>query len=420
MNAVLASVHDILAGASFALALLFLKHSGEVKHHGFAWLGVGFGLYAVNHIGLPWLRQAGLGEFSVLVFAAGTGAVSLAALAIGIRHYTVPGVRPLMPSLLALVIASLLILILLLLIVRLNPILVHVVPASILGYGAIGQWRLQRKQPGMGYGAVAVLLSTHGITWVVLLFAGAERATATEILSIPYVAAGLTLLSITLTRSNRELRAARDTLASLNQSLEQRVQSRTAELEKANHQLHEWSFLDGLTQLANRRRFDDAIDREVSRLRQQDATLSLLLIDVDNFKLYNDHYGHLLGDECLRKLAAVFRAHAERVGDIAARYGGEEFAILLPGLSSQAALALAESIREAVVALKIPHQVTADSTIVTVSIGVATAHQSCSATRLLAHADAQLYAAKSSGKNCVRGEELSEQAPETDSSGSDR
>lgn len=403
----LASVHDILSGASLALALLFLKHSRELKNHGLAWLGVGFGLYAVNHEGLPWLRETDLTSGWIVTFAAGTAGVSIAALSLGIQQYGAPTERPLGRAWWFLIVASVLFAVLLLLLNRLSPNWVHGVPATILSYGAYSQFRMRHRAAGMGSGWVGAALSAHGLIWLILLLIGTDPKTVTEILSIPYVAAGLTLLSVTLTRSSRELRGTRDSLANLNQSLEQRVQQRTEELKKANQQLHEWSFLDGLTQLANRRRFDDAIDLEVDRLRQDQAMLSLLLLDVDHFKSYNDQYGHQLGDECLRRLADVFRNHARRVGQVAARYGGEEFAILLPSLNGTKALVVAESIRRDVAALEIPHQ--ADGGTVTISIGLATARGRCTVERLLHHADKQLYAAKDAGRDCIRAIDLDDE-----------
>ncbi|MEJ6001997.1 GGDEF domain-containing protein [Paucibacter soli] len=158
---------------------------------------------------------------------------------------------------------------------------------------------------------------------------------------------------------------------------------------------------DALTGIANRRAFDEALAREWRRAQRRDSALSLLMLDVDHFKLYNDRYGHVAGDACLRAVAAVLAHAAQRAGEIAARYGGEEFAILLPELDAQAALQLGQRICQGVANLGIAHAASPTAGHVTVSLGVASLHPHMQAATLVQRADAALYAAKLAGRNRV-------------------
>ncbi|WP_447918826.1 diguanylate cyclase domain-containing protein [Achromobacter aegrifaciens] len=159
---------------------------------------------------------------------------------------------------------------------------------------------------------------------------------------------------------------------------------------------------DGLTGLANRRAFDQALEREWQNAHRERVPLSLLFLDADHFKRYNDRYGHQEGDQLLKALALALKKKARRPRDLAARYGGEEFVVLLPNTSRQRAAQIAESIRQAVAALKVPHA-DADAGIVTVSVGVATAIPQADGTAasLVEAADAAVYQAKESGRNRV-------------------
>ncbi|MEH2490909.1 diguanylate cyclase domain-containing protein [Bradyrhizobium sp. AZCC 2230] len=159
---------------------------------------------------------------------------------------------------------------------------------------------------------------------------------------------------------------------------------------------------DGLTGLANRRAFDERLADEWARARRDGTQLSLLLIDVDHFKKFNDHYGHLAGDGCLRALGRILSAHARRPADLAARYGGEEFAVLLPATGADGCTEVGEEIREALRELAMLHVQNLPSRLITVSVGAATGFPSqtttdCSA--LVAAADRALYAAKDSGRD---------------------
>nr|WP_218088542.1 GGDEF domain-containing protein [Variovorax sp. SG517] len=187
-------------------------------------------------------------------------------------------------------------------------------------------------------------------------------------------------------QTEAELRRARDALETLNTTLN------TLAME------------DGLTGLANRRKFDVTLDAEISRAVRDASTLALIMIDVDCFKQYNDIYGHAAGDECLQKIGrAVAAVAAKRPGDLAARYGGEELAVLLPHTDVQAAVHLAERIRNAVRDLKIPHAAMANG-FVTLSAGVEAlkpADSSAKSKELIEAADKALYHAKTQGRDRV-------------------
>ncbi|MBR0783961.1 sensor domain-containing diguanylate cyclase [Bradyrhizobium iriomotense] len=159
---------------------------------------------------------------------------------------------------------------------------------------------------------------------------------------------------------------------------------------------------DGLTGLANRRAFDERLTDEWARARRDGTQLSLLLIDVDHFKKFNDHYGHLAGDGCLRALSRILSAHARRPADLAARYGGEEFALLLPNTGPDGCAELAEAIRRALHDLAMLHAQNPPSRLVTVSMGAAASfpsETSADSSTLVAAADRALYTAKDSGRD---------------------
>ncbi|MHA3735016.1 diguanylate cyclase domain-containing protein [Pseudomonas sp. Eth.TT006] len=160
---------------------------------------------------------------------------------------------------------------------------------------------------------------------------------------------------------------------------------------------------DGLTGLSNRRHFDEYLELEWRRSLRDQSQLSLLMIDVDYFKSYNDTFGHVEGDEALRKVAAAIRDASARPSDLPARYGGEEFALVLPNTSPGGARLVAEKLRQTVAALKIPHNTPDDGASLTISIGLATmVPQAGSDCRLLiSAADRGLYKAKNSGRNQV-------------------
>ncbi|NET27581.1 bifunctional diguanylate cyclase/phosphodiesterase, partial [Okeania sp. SIO1I7] len=174
-------------------------------------------------------------------------------------------------------------------------------------------------------------------------------------------------------------------------------------LEKLNQELEAIAYIDDLTGVFNRRHFEQKFEQEWKRLAREEALISIIMLDIDYFKPYNDTYGHQQGDKCLQQVAKAIQATVKRPGDFVARYGGEEFVVVLPNTPMEGALKVAENIRTEIEALKIPHQASATSQWVTSSLGVADSN--CSKTsnpeRLLKAADTALYNAKTSGRNRI-------------------
>jgi diguanylate cyclase (GGDEF)-like protein len=191
-------------------------------------------------------------------------------------------------------------------------------------------------------------------------------------------------------------------LSASHRELEQKVAERTHELEAVNHVLAALSTTDGLTGIANRRRFDEVLENEWKRALRARQPLALLMLDVDLFKSYNDHYGHQAGDEVLRKVARTLETSSRRSSDLAARYGGEEFAVIAADTDAASALRLAEGIRLAIEALGLAH---AGSPLgkLTISIGVSViVPGDAQQPEMLVHtADEALYLAKSQERNRV-------------------
>lgn len=165
---------------------------------------------------------------------------------------------------------------------------------------------------------------------------------------------------------------------------------------------------DGLTGLANRRRFDDVLETEFARARRSGEAFSLVFLDVDCFKAYNDTYGHLEGDQCLQKIAQTLQHQLSRASDFAARFGGEEFVLILPDTNHAGAKSLAEKIRHEIAALQIPHDASCVHDHVTVSLGAITLNCAAIASpaEALGLADRQLYQAKTEGRNRVAAADL--------------
>lgn len=180
----------------------------------------------------------------------------------------------------------------------------------------------------------------------------------------------------------------------------QRKQAEEA-LQQSNRALERLANSDGLTQIANRRCFSDVLYQEWKRCQREQAPLSLILCDIDFFKLYNDHYGHLAGDDCLRQVAQAIQQSARRPADLAARYGGEEFAIILPGTTAEGALQVAAQIQAALAMLNLLHVRSPINNLVTLSIGIATfvSTPEFAPDDLIAAADQALYNAKATGRN---------------------
>lgn len=181
----------------------------------------------------------------------------------------------------------------------------------------------------------------------------------------------------------------------------QALRETQAKLEQSNAELKKLSCLDGLTGIANRRRLDEFLRMECLRSVRDDTPLSLILIDIDFFKPYNDHYGHLAGDECLRRVARGLDEAVQRASDLIARYGGEEFAVILPNTDLDGAKRIASELCEKIRSLGVPHEYSQAADIVTISLGVVSrvACENLSPADLINLADAALYEAKETGRN---------------------
>jgi len=188
----------------------------------------------------------------------------------------------------------------------------------------------------------------------------------------------------------------------LNEDVATRMQTEEA-LEESNRKLELLSVTDGLTGIANRRHFDEILAEEYARHARSGVVLSLIMLDIDHFKAFNDCYGHVKGDDCLRRIGSVLAACAVRPADLAARYGGEEFACILPETDLYGAVAIAEKIRRGIHACAIPHKGSNVAEYVTASLGVVSVQcDSCRvAVDIIAMADELLYKAKSTGRNRV-------------------
>ena len=168
-------------------------------------------------------------------------------------------------------------------------------------------------------------------------------------------------------------------------------------------QLEQMSYTDGLTGVANRRMFDTVLEKEWASAQRAQSALSLIFIDIDYFKQYNDRYGHLQGDECLRRVGQVLNVAGKRARDLLARFGGEEFALVMPETDADAALLVAERCRSLIIQDRILHEDSAMDKILTISLGVATlvpSHDDCT-TDFLEAVDQRLYCAKRQGRNQV-------------------
>ncbi|AFY82970.1 GGDEF domain-containing response regulator [Oscillatoria acuminata] len=173
-------------------------------------------------------------------------------------------------------------------------------------------------------------------------------------------------------------------------------------LKKANKKLQKLACIDGLTQVSNRRKFDDYLKQEWDRLERQQHPLSLILCDIDYFKAYNDTYGHPAGDECLKQVAQAICQAVKRPADLVARYGGEEFAAILPHTTDKGALSVACNIQREIQQLDIQHCASDVGDIITISLGICTLipTREVSLHTLIWNADKALYQAKQAGRNC--------------------
>lgn len=206
-----------------------------------------------------------------------------------------------------------------------------------------------------------------------------------------------------LMQLNQDLKKANQELQRLVEEQSEIIAARTAELERANQELMHLSLTDGLTQLANRRHFDAVLSQEwLSAIREQHS-LALILADVDFFKLYNDAYGHLAGDSCLKQVALLLRQAIHRPRDLVARYGGEEFVVILPNTDVQGAALIAENMRQALYAEQIPHQASLIKPYLTLSFGIAAMFPPPQESPLMLFnaADQALYQAKHQGRDQI-------------------
>lgn len=177
--------------------------------------------------------------------------------------------------------------------------------------------------------------------------------------------------------------------------------SREALLRQQAGELRNYAYLDGLTKIPNRRRLDEYLDSELKRAIRASHPISVILIDIDYFKLYNDTYGHQMGDSCLIQVAATLKGCIKRPGDLVARYGGEEFTVALVDTDLPGALQMANRMRSAVQALHIEHTTSRAAPHITISLGVVSVVPStaCEVSMLIAAADVALYQAKQDGRN---------------------
>lgn len=201
--------------------------------------------------------------------------------------------------------------------------------------------------------------------------------------------------------SLEESERLRDELEKVLSYREEEIRERTQALQFANEELKRLAREDGLTGIANHRAFMEFADQAWRIVAREQKSISVLMIDVDHFKAYNDIYGHQAGDQVLRHLAQIFRNHARRPLDLAARYGGEEFAVVLGDTDLDDARGIGENIRRAVEALDLPHSGSAEFGVVTVSVGVAAVvpMPEVEVATLISLADKALYRAKSNGRN---------------------
>lgn len=252
--------------------------------------------------------------------------------------------------------------------------------------------------------AITSTVKGHGLYYI-------ENSPSESLLLLESFMAVFSLTSLILSAVIDEKNAAQLSLNQTLENLEHLVVDRTIQLEQselllkqANLELEKLVNIDGLTQIANRRCFDDRLKIEWERLFREQQPLSLLLFDIDCFKRYNDYYGHQVGDDCLSKIAQSVQKALARPADLLARYGGEEFVAILPNTDLNGAIIVAEQIQLVIANLNIPHQNSDVSDMVTVSLGVTSLMPDLhlSPSILIRQADTALYRAKNQGRNrCV-------------------
>ncbi len=252
-------------------------------------------------------------------------------------------------------------------------------------------FRLRARGPAMIAGgetrwSFAVLPPWYRTTW------------ANALLALLVIGVVLVVFRVRTRALRRQAELLRARVAEQTAELQQTVQL----LEVANVQLEALSLEDDLTGIANRRSFERALADEWNRARRHEQPLALVLLDLDHFKDLNDRRGHPAGDDCLRKVGAFLAEAIKRSGEIVARYGGEEFAILLPGVEADIAIRVAETLRDGIERLAIPYGPGAKRMTASCGVAAMTPRTNLTAESLVASADRALYAAKHSGRNCVR------------------
>jgi len=250
-----------------------------------------------------------------------------------------------------------------------------------------------------GYEVCSILKSDEATVWIPVIFVTAmvsveEEAKGLEAGAIDYITKPFSPPIVkNRIRNHLKLKSYSDALKMLSEVLAQK-----------NRELDILAKHDGLTGLANRRHFDEVMDAEVRRAHRSGECLSIILCDIDYFKRYNDHYGHLAGDDCLRHISEIIKRIFQRSSDLTARYGGEEFVIILPDTSPEGALRLAEKFRLETISENLPHACSDVADCVTISIGVASCvvtNEKMSPKWFTSKADSALYKSKENGRNRV-------------------
>lgn len=207
----------------------------------------------------------------------------------------------------------------------------------------------------------------------------------------------------------KKMQKENEFVVKISDTYQRKIISIREDLEATNKKLVKIASRDHLTGLYNRQEFERVIVREWNHAIRYDSPISMMMVDIDNFKLYNDNYGHLSGDHCLQKLSIVLDKTLKRPRDFLARFGGEEFVVILPDTDSDGARHIGEQVREAVISQHIPHEFSDVAPYVTVSIGIATTREPALAVYedMLDEADQALYQSKRDGKNRCMYVELS-------------
>ena len=260
---------------------------------------------------------------------------------------------------------------------------------------------LDIQMPGMdGFETCSILKSNPGTKDIPVIFITASVDTDSKVKGLSLGAVDY----ITKPFQHEEV-IARVNVHLQNRYLTRKVQEQAIALLYANQKLERLANLDGLTEVANRRKFDEYIQHEWLRLTRERQYLSVLLSDIDHFKDYNDHYGHQAGDMCLKQVAEVLQKSIRRPADLIARYGGEEFAVILPNTPLEGAIIVAHEIHKNLKSQQISHERSPVDSILTVSLGISTLIPTIDLTYedLVSFADKALYHAKRLGRNqyCV-------------------